>query len=75
VQDLHAMLFADAAQLNVKDALFQQESRYNLSGAGVGLHAQAWGGELLLDMAWPFASAVETRSGDPRVHFSASYRF
>ena len=38
-------------------------------------HAQAWGGELLLDVAWPFASAVETRSGDPRVHFSASYGF
>jgi hemolysin activation/secretion protein len=75
VQDLHAMVFADAAQLNVKDALPKQESRYNLSGAGVGLHAQAWGGELLLDVAWPFANAVDTRSGDPRVHFSAAYQF
>lgn len=75
VQDLHAMLFADAAQLNVKDALPKQESRYNLSGAGVGLHAQAWGGEAVLDVAWPFANAVETRSGDPRVHFSVVYQF
>ena len=75
VQDLHGMLFVDAAQLNVKDALPRQESHYDISGAGLGVHAQAWGGEMLMDVAWPFASAVDTRSGDPRVHFSVGYRF
>lgn len=74
VQDLHGMVFADAAQLNVKDALPKQESRYDLSSAGVGLHAQAWGGELLLNVAWPFADAVDTQAGDPRVHFSVAYQ-
>ena len=75
MQDLHGVLFADAARLNVKDALPKQASRYDLSSAGIGLHAQAWGTEAVLDVAWPFANAVETQAGDPRVHFSVVYQF
>lgn len=76
VQDLHGLLFADAAQLNVKDVLPKQESHYDLSSAGLGLQAQAWGGaKAVLDVAWPFADAVETRSGEARANFSLVYEF
>lgn len=76
IQQLYVLAFADAAQLNVKDALPKQVSRYDLSSGGFGAQLRAFQkGQAMLLIAWPFTNAQITKAGQPRLHFSLSYAF
>lgn len=76
IQQLYGLAFADAAELNVKDALPRQASRYDLSSSGFGVQLRAFTkAEAMLVIAWPFTNAEKTRAGEPRLHFSVSYAF
>lgn len=76
IQHLYAFVFADAARLSVKDALPGQASRFDLSSSGLGIDVRAFQkARAMLLIGWPFTSAVETKAGEPRLHFSLSYAF
>lgn len=76
LQQLYGLAFADAARLNVKDALPKQASRYDLSSSGLGVQLRAFQkAQAMLLIAWPFTNAEKTKAGEPRLHFSLSYAF
>jgi hemolysin activation/secretion protein len=68
-----AYAFAEAAQVNVLNALPEQPVHVQLRGVGLGLQWRA--GKSLsgnLDLAWPLVRTVDTPSRDPRLHFRLS---
>jgi hemolysin activation/secretion protein len=76
VDELLALGFVEGARLWVLDPLPQQQSAFSLSSAGVGLRLRAYRHlNASLDVGWPFQSAQETRSGEPRLHFKLAYEF
>ncbi len=76
VNDLRLLVFADAAQVFVKNPLAEQKSFYDLASLGTGLRLKLFdhvNGDL--DLAWPLRTLDDTRAGHPRLHFrfSADY--
>ena len=78
--DLYGLLFFDYGRAFVYEQLNKfdpgVESRYRLSGAGLGLRFKAWR-QLKGDVyaATAFFDGPETQSGDKRVHFRIEYGF
>ncbi|HAN54713.1 MAG TPA: ShlB/FhaC/HecB family hemolysin secretion/activation protein [Betaproteobacteria bacterium] len=76
IDELRVLAFTDGAVLRILDPLPQQDSSFVLSSAGVGVRLKAVRHlTSALDVAWPFKSTVNTRSGEPRVHFKLFYEF
>ncbi|MES1999207.1 MAG: POTRA domain-containing protein [Pseudomonadota bacterium] len=76
IDELRVLAFTDGAVLRVIDPLPAQDSSFVLSSAGVGVRLKAVRHlTSALDVAWPFKSTVNTRSGEPRVHFKLFYEF
>jgi hemolysin activation/secretion protein len=76
VNDLRVLLFVDAANLRVRDALPGQAETTNLSSTGVGLRMQGWQyWSLRMDLGWPGKSTTYSTAGEPRLGFKASAAF
>jgi outer membrane protein assembly factor BamA len=75
--ELRVLLFADAATVSNRNGdpcLGERSScRIGSLGAGLRLGWQAW--QLRLDVGRAMNSAVTTREGDVRAHFSLSTSF
>ena len=68
--------FAEGAALRLRKPLPQQQSRFNLLGAGFGLRLQARShGRLSLDLGWPLRSVGSTQRGDLLVHAAGVFEF
>jgi hemolysin activation/secretion protein len=75
-QDAYLLAFADAGVVHVIEALPGQDSKIDLSSAGLGLRLQAFDGfQTALDVAYPFVAGPYTGSGDTRLHFMVRYDF
>ncbi|MDP2027810.1 ShlB/FhaC/HecB family hemolysin secretion/activation protein [Sulfuriferula sp.] len=76
IDELYLLAFTEGAVLRILDPLPQQDSSFVLSSAGIGVRLKAVRHlTSALDVAWPFKSTVNTRSGEPRVHFKLFYEF
>jgi len=79
VKNFYLLAFAEAARLHVLDALPEQQSRFNISSAGLGLRLEAKGLTLELDAAHAFnaggSASTNTQAGDNRVLFRGNYEF
>jgi hemolysin activation/secretion protein len=74
--ELYLLAFTEGAVLRILDPLPQQDSSFVLSSAGIGVRRKALQHlTSALDVAWPLKSTVNTRSGEPRVHFKLFYEF
>ncbi len=76
LQELLFLMFAETARLRIKDPLPDQPSRFDLTGAGLGLRFTAWKnlkGEL--DWARALKAGAVTRKDDNRWHFRLEYGF
>ena len=74
--EFYGLAFAEYAHLKVKDAAAEQESKFELASAGVGLRIKAWKKlQLALDLAYPFKDASNTKKGDVRTHFNLGYEY
>ena len=76
LQELHALAFVDGASLKLIDPLPDQDPRYSLAGAGLGLRFGAWK-HLRGEAYWALAlrDSVVTQKGDDRLHFRLEYSF
>lgn len=76
IDELYLLAFTEGAVLRILDPLPQQASSFVLSSAGIGVRLKALQHlTSALDVAWPFKSTLNTRSGEPRVHFKLFYEF
>ncbi len=76
LQELLFLIFAEAAQLRIKDPLPDQQSRFSLASGGAGLRFTALKnlkGEL--DWARALKDGAVTKTGDDRLHFRLEYGF
>ena len=76
LQELLFLMFAETARLRIKDPLPSQQSRFDLTGAGLGLRFSAWKnlkGEL--DWARALKDGATTKKDDNRWHFRLEYGF
>lgn len=74
--EIYALAFVEGAHLRIKDPLPGQQSRIDLSSAGVGLRIKAWKSLTAgLDVGWPFKATQYTDRYDPRAHFRLGYEF
>lgn len=76
LQELLFVMFAETARLRVKDPQPEQQSRFDLTGAGLGLRFIAWKnlkGEL--DWARALKDGATTKKDDGRFHFRLEYGF
>ncbi|TPW17032.1 MAG: hemolysin activation/secretion protein [Halothiobacillaceae bacterium] len=76
IKDLRLLVFADAAQLQVKAPLPQQESDFELYGAGIGLRLTGWKTLALdIDYAHPLKALDASNDNGDKLHFRAEYTF
>jgi hemolysin activation/secretion protein len=74
--DTRALVFAEGAQVWLRDPLPEQNSRFTISSFGAGLRAKALQTlELWLNVAWPLKSTTYTVAHHPRVQFQLIGRF
>ncbi len=76
VQELLFIMFAETARLSIQDPSPRQLTRFELTGAGLGLRLIAWKnlkGEL--DLARAFKDGATTKKDDNRIHFRLEYGF
>lgn len=76
LDDWTALVFLDAARVQVHEPLQPTPARTDISSAGVGLRARGDRGlAASVDLAWPLASTRNTSAGDPRLQFRFAYDF
>ena len=76
LQELLLVVFAETARLSAQEPPPGQLSRFELTGAGLGLRLIAWKnlkGEL--DWARAFKDGAATKKDDNRIHFRLEYGF
>ncbi len=74
--EFYGLAFLEYAHLKLKDAAADQQSKFELASAGVGLRVKAWKKlQLALDLAYPFKDAANTKKGDVRTHFNLGYEY
>lgn len=69
-------VFAEGAQLQLQDALPDQDDNFDLASIGVGARAEI-GASLSgsLDLGYPLVDGTDTEKYDPRLHFSVTAGF
>ena len=75
IQQLYALLFADAGMVRVIDALKDQATGTDLSSWGAGVRFAGFGLTGSLDWAYPLRSTDGISVGDSRIHFLVRYAF
>lgn len=77
IDELRLVFFTDGARASLRDPLPEQQHRFVMSSAGLGLTAQAFGGlHASVFYAHPFLNASGiTRPGERRVQFRAFFQF
>jgi len=69
-------VFAEGAQLQLQDALPDQDDNFDLASVGVGARAEIGGSfSGSLDVGYPLIDGSNTERYDPRVHFSVTAGF
>jgi hemolysin activation/secretion protein len=72
----YGFVFADAGLARLHDPLPEQDSRFHLGSAGLGMRISGWNGlSLGLDGAVALAEGGSVDSGDLRLHFDLQYQF
>lgn len=76
INEVVAHTFFDYAEVRIQEPLPDQQVRYRLSSAGVGLRAKGLDNlSASLDLAFPFESTQRTQAGDARLQFRVAYDF
>ena len=76
LQDLRMIGFFEGARLWIIDPLPEQQQRFSLASAGIGLRARAANTlELWVNVATPLVSSTYTTAHHARTQFSAIYKF
>ena len=76
LQELLFLMFAETARLSIQEPLSKQQSRFDLTGTGLGLRFTAWKklkGEL--DWARALKDGAATKKDDSRWYFRLEYGF
>jgi hemolysin activation/secretion protein len=74
--EFYGLAFVEYASLKVKDAAVDEESKFELASAGLGLRIKAWKKlNFALDLAYPLKDAANTKKGDVRTHFNLGYEY
>jgi hemolysin activation/secretion protein len=75
IEESYLFAFADAAKLQVRDALPTQDSRFSLASCGLGYRLKAGDFTLSLDGAHALLNGADTGRGANRGLFEVSYGF
>ena len=74
--EFYGLAFVEYANLKVKDAAVEEESRFELASIGLGVRVKAWKKlNFALDLAYPLKDASNTKKGDVRTHFNLGYEY
>lgn len=72
---LRGQVFVERALLRVSDPLPEQQARFSLTGAGVGLRLRYRSFRAEVDVAHAFSEGSSTRKGNNRGHFRLALEF
>jgi hemolysin activation/secretion protein len=76
LSETRLLAFVEGAHLEVVDALPQQDERFDLLSAGLGLRMKSpLGFDLNLDWGYPLQDSGDVQTGDARTHVGLQYAF
>ena len=74
--EFYGLAFLEYATLKVKDAAAEEEAKFVLASAGLGIRVKAWKKlNFAMDLAYPLKDASSTKKGDVRTHFNLGYEY